>query len=69
MQVHPAAVSWAGVTLPADAGAAVASIVPPASAAASAAAAIRDVTLIRGIVMIAFPLCDVAAATGSSSGC
>src|SRR6266704_5002969 len=55
MQVHPAAASWAGVGPSADAGAAVASVVPPASVAASAAAAIRDLTLIRGIFMIAFP--------------
>jgi hypothetical protein len=32
----------------------VASVAPPASAAASAVAAIRDLTLIRGIFMIAF---------------
>jgi hypothetical protein len=54
MQVHPADVSCAGVTPPADAGAAVASVAPPASAAATAAA-IRVLTLIRGIFMIAFP--------------
>jgi hypothetical protein len=68
MQVHPAAASWAGVTPSAEAGPAVASVAPPASAAASAAAAIRDLTLILGIFMIAFPLSDVAAATGNSSG-
>jgi len=55
MQVHPAAISWAGVTLSAAAGPAVASVAPPASAAATAAAAIRVLTLIRGIFMIAFP--------------
>src|SRR5262249_12719166 len=53
MQVHPAAVSWAGVTPFAEAGAAVASVAPPASAATTAAAAIRDLTLIRGLFMIA----------------
>src|SRR5258708_6958910 len=51
-QVHPAAVSWAGVTPSAEAGPAVASVAPPASAAATAAAAIRDLTLIRGLFMI-----------------
>jgi hypothetical protein len=56
MQVHPAAVSWAGVTPPAEAGPAVARVAPPASAAATAAAAIRDLTPIHGIFMIAFPL-------------
>jgi len=55
MQVHPAAISWAGVTPSAAAGPAVASVAPPASAAATAAAAIRVLTLIRGIFMIAFP--------------
>jgi hypothetical protein len=55
MQVHPAVVSWAGVTPSAAAVAAVTSVAPPASAAASAAVAIRDLTLIRGIVMVAFP--------------
>ena len=55
MQVHPAAISWAGVTPSAAAGPAVASGAPPASAAATAAAAIRVLTLIRGIFMIAFP--------------
>src|SRR6266700_8141423 len=68
MQVHPAAVSWAGVTLSAEAGPAVASVAPPASAAATAAAAIRALALIRGLFMIAFPLFDVAAATGNSGG-
>src|SRR5258708_12419271 len=52
-QAHPAAISWAGVTPPADAEPAVASVMPPASAAATAAAAIRDLTLTRGIFMIA----------------
>src|SRR5215472_9945296 len=52
MQVHPAAMSWAGVTLSAAAGPAVASVAPPASAAA----AIRVLTLIRGIFMIALLL-------------
>ena len=60
MQVHPAAISWAGVPPSAAAGPAVASGAPPASAAATAAAAIRVLTLIRGIFTIAFPLCDVA---------
>src|SRR5215468_903956 len=53
MQVHPAAVSWAGVTPSAAAGPAVARVAPPASAAATAAAAIRALALIRGIFMIA----------------
>src|SRR6516165_4448032 len=55
MQVHPALISWAGVTPSAEAGPATASVAPPASAAAAAAAAIRVLTLIRGIFMIAFP--------------
>jgi len=56
MQVHPAAVSWAGVTPSADAGPAVANAAPPASAAATAAAAIRALTFIRGIFMSLSPL-------------
>src|SRR6266567_982778 len=55
MQVHPAAVSWAGVTPSAEAGLAVESVAPPASAAATVAAAIRALTLIRGLFMTAFP--------------
>src|SRR5215470_17066423 len=55
MQVHPALISWAGVTLSAEAESAVASAAPPASRAATAAAASRALTLIRGFFMIAFP--------------
>jgi hypothetical protein len=50
-------VAWivTGTEVLAEAGAAVASVAPPASAAATAAAAIRDLTLIRGSFMIALP--------------